>query len=93
MQEFRRLALEGVADKLERPSGDKQSESVEPQTVDENAGYKDRNRQENSRNTERVTEAVHRIPVIGAVLRDPLLVSASAQHAEDDITEEDERII
>jgi hypothetical protein len=35
-----------------------------------------------------VTHAVHRVLMTGAVLRDPLLVGASAQHAEDDITKE-----
>jgi hypothetical protein len=35
-----------------------------------------------------VTDAVHRMPMTGAVLRDPLLVAASAQHAQDDITKE-----
>jgi len=38
-----------------------------------------------------VTQAVHRMPMTGAVLRDPLLVSASAQHAQDDITKENGR--
>jgi hypothetical protein len=33
-----------------------------------------------------VAQPVHRMLVTGAVLRDPLLVSASAQHARDDIT-------
>jgi hypothetical protein len=35
-----------------------------------------------------VTDAVHRMLMTGAVLRDPLLVAASAQHAEDDSTKE-----
>jgi hypothetical protein len=33
-----------------------------------------------------VTHPVHRMLMTGSVLRDPLLVGASAQHAEDDIT-------
>jgi hypothetical protein len=35
-----------------------------------------------------VADAVHRMLMTGAILRDPLLVAASAQHAEDDITKE-----
>jgi hypothetical protein len=35
-----------------------------------------------------VTDPVHRVLMTGAVLRDPLFVGASAQHAEDDITKE-----
>jgi hypothetical protein len=33
-----------------------------------------------------VAEAVHAVLMAGGVLRDPLLVSAVAQHAEDDTT-------
>jgi hypothetical protein len=33
-----------------------------------------------------VTKTVHRMPMTEAILRNPLLVSASAQHAEDDST-------
>ena len=33
-----------------------------------------------------MTEAIHRMLVTGAILRNPLLVSTSAQHAEDDST-------
>ena len=54
MEKFRRLALEGVADELENPSNEEQSERIQPQAVKE----------------------------------DPLLVAASAQHAEDDSTKE-----
>jgi hypothetical protein len=33
-----------------------------------------------------VAEAVHRVAMTGGVLRDPLFVGASAQHAGDDTT-------
>jgi hypothetical protein len=75
-----------VADELENPSCEKQSQRVQPQAVEEDAGYKKREREQDGRDAQRVTEAVHRVLMTGAVLRDPLLVGASAQHAEDDIT-------
>ena len=78
MEEFRRLAFEGVADELEDPSDQEQSQRVEPQMVIKDAGYENRERQQDSRNAERVTQAVHRMLVTGTVLRDPLLVAASA---------------
>ena len=54
--------------------------------MEEDAGYKKRDREQDGRDAQRVTEAVHRMLMTGAVLRDPLLVGASAQHAKDDIT-------
>jgi len=86
VEEFRRLALEGVADELESPSDEEQSQRVQPQAVEEDAGDKKGDREQDGRNAQRVTHAVHRMLMTGAVLRDPLLVGASAWHAEDDIT-------
>jgi len=54
--------------------------------MDEDAGNKDWNRQQNGRYAQRVAGAIHRMPMTGTVLRDPLFVGASAQHAEDNIT-------
>ena len=86
MEEFRRFALEGVADELENPSHEEQSQRVRPQAVVEDADYKKWDREQDGRNAQRVTDAVHRVLMTGTVLRDPLLVAASAQHADDDIT-------
>ncbi len=91
MQEFRWLALEGVADELKDPSDEEQSQRVQPHAVEEDTGDKKWDREQDGRDTQRVTQAVHRMPMTGAVLRDPLLVSASAQHAQDDITKENGR--
>ena len=88
MEEFRRFAFEGMADELENPSDEEQSQRVQPQAVEENAGDKKQDREQDGRNAQRMTGAVHRMPMTGAVLRDPLLVAASAQHAEDDSTKE-----
>jgi len=88
VEEFRRLALEGVADELENPSDEEQSQRVQPQPVEEDAGDKNWDREQYGRDAQRVTDAVHRMPMTGTILRDPLLVAASAQHAQDDITKE-----
>ena len=86
VEEFRRLALEGMADELENPSDEEQRQRVRPQAVVEDADNKKWDREQDGRNAQRVTHAVHRMLMTGAVLRDPLLVGASAHHAEDDIT-------
>jgi hypothetical protein len=85
VEKFRRLALEGVADELENPSDDEQSQRVEPKPMQEDAGDKKRNRKQDGRDAQGVTDAVYRMLMTGAVLRNPLLVVASAQHANDDI--------
>lgn len=93
MEELRRLALEGMADELENPTDQEQSQPIQPQAVEEDAGYKNGDRKQDGRNAQGVTDAIHRMPMTGAVLRDPLLVAASAQHAEDDSTKENHRVI
>ena len=93
VEEFRRLALESVANELESPSDEEQSQRVQPQAVEEDAGDKNRAREKDGRNPQRVTNAVHRMPMTGPVLRDPLFATASARHAEDDSTKENDRVI
>jgi hypothetical protein len=44
VEEFRRLTLEGVADELEKPSHQEQSQRVQPQAMEEDAGDKNRHR-------------------------------------------------
>ena len=78
MEEFRRLAFEGVSDELKNPSDHEQTERVQPQPVEEDAGDEHRQRQQDGRDAQRVTQAVYRMPMTGAVLRDPLLVGAAA---------------
>ncbi len=78
MEKFRRLALKSVTDKLKNPSHQEQGQGIHPQPVQEDARDKKWNRKQDGRNAQRVTSAVHRMLVTRAVLRDPLLVSASA---------------
>lgn len=86
MEEFRRLAFEGVADKLENPSYDEESERPPPETMGEESSDEDAKRNNDGRNAERVAEAVDPMLVAGRVLRDPLLAGASAKHAAEDDT-------
>ena len=84
MEELRRLAFERMTDELEDPSDEEQRQRIPPEPMHEDAGHEKRNRKQNGWNAERVADPVHRIPMTGSVLFDPLLVCASAQHAEDD---------
>ena len=85
-EELRGLAFEGVADELEKPSEEEKTQSVGPQAMDEDAGYKYRDREDDGRDAQGVAEPVHAVLMAGGVLGDPLLVGAIAQHAEDDTT-------
>lgn len=76
MEKFRRLAFEGMADELENPSGEKKPERVGPQAMEEDAGKKYWEREEDGRNAQGVADPVHGMLVAGGVLRDPLLVGA-----------------
>jgi hypothetical protein len=78
MEEFRGLAFEGVADELENPSEEKKSERVGPEAVEEGAGKKKREREQDGRNAQGVAEPVHGMLVTGGVLGYPLVVGAVA---------------
>lgn len=78
MEEFWRLAFEGVADELENPSGEEKTERVGPQAVDEDAGEKKREREQDGRDAQGMAGAVHRMLVAGGVLGDPLLAGSIA---------------
>jgi len=78
VKEFGRLAFEGVADELENPSDEEKGQRVQPQPVDEDAGDKKGDREQYGGDAQRMTHPVRRMLMTGAVLRDPLLVGASA---------------
>jgi hypothetical protein len=65
-----------MADELENPSGEKKPERVGPQAMEEDAGKKYWEREEDGRNAQGVADPVHGMLVAGGVLRDPLLVGA-----------------
>jgi hypothetical protein len=82
MKELWRLAFEGVADKLENPSDQEERKSVNPQMMKEDTGEKKCGREQDGGNAQRVAETIYWMLMAGAVLRDPFLVGASAEHAE-----------
>ncbi len=86
VEELRRLAFEGVSDKLEDPSQNEEAESIGPQAMHKDAADKQQQRNQDGRDSERVARAVNRMLVAGRILFDPLLVAAVAQHGEGDHT-------
>ncbi len=77
-KKFRRFAFEGMADELENPSKDKQSQRIRPQAMKEDANEKKQNREHDGRDAERVADTIHGMLMAGGVLRDPLLAGAVA---------------
>ena len=78
VEEFRRLAFEGMADELKDPPDHKQCQRDPPEAVEEEPGDEYSYRKQNRRDAEGVAEAVDRMLVAGRVLGDPLLAGASA---------------
>ena len=78
MEEFRRLAFEGVADELEHPSGDEETERIRPKAMEEDAAEKQWEREQDSRYSQSMADPVYGMLMAGSILRDPLLASAVA---------------
>ena len=78
MEEFRRLAFEGMPDELEDPPQNEKAKSIGPQMVNEEGGHQDRDRDHDQWNAECVTKTVDRMLVAAGILRDPLLTGAVA---------------
>jgi hypothetical protein len=68
VEEFRGLAFEGMADELENPSGKEKTERVRPQAVEEEAGKKQWQREQDGWDAQGVAEPVHGMLVTGGVL-------------------------
>jgi hypothetical protein len=84
VEELRRLALKGVADELENPSNNKQAKPINPQFMNEYAGDKYSNPQQDGRYPQRMARPIHRMLMARRVLRNPLFVAAIAKHQKDD---------
>src|SRR6266850_640075 len=80
VEELRLLALKGMPDKLQHPSQHEQSRSVNPQALHEDARQQEDEREDDQGYAEGVAQPVDGMLVAARILRDPLLVSASAQH-------------
>jgi hypothetical protein len=81
VKELRRFAFKCVPDELEDPSDQKERESINPHTVNEDACDKKRNRDKDSGDAKGVACLVHRMLMAAGVLCDPLLASAVAKHS------------
>ncbi len=77
-KKFWGLAFEGMADELENPSNDKEGEGIGPQAMNEDAGKKKWDGEQNRRYAQRVAEAVYGMLMAAGVLCNPLLVGAVA---------------
>src|SRR3974390_3715607 len=60
-EELRWLPFKGVANELENPSDDEQGGGVVPEAMDEDAGDRDRQREQNERDAEGMAEAGDRV--------------------------------
>jgi len=78
LKKLRRFAFKSVADELEDPAQDEQSQGIHPKAVNEERCGKDRDRYEDGRDAKRVTGSIHGMLVARRILRDPLLVGAIA---------------
>ena len=76
VKELGLFALEGVADKLERPSHKKKHNRVKPQAVNEHASQRQGKRKENCRYAQGMAYPIHRMLMAAGILRDPLFVRA-----------------
>src|SRR3954447_22390463 len=92
VEELRWLTLKSVTDELKQPSKNEERESYPPEAVTDEAGSKQGERNQDGWNAVRVTNAVNRMLMASFVLRDPLLIGLSTQHAADDDTRGDNRL-
>jgi len=83
MEKLRCFVFKSMAHELEGPSQEKESESEKPKSMEENAGQKNKNGEQNQRYAQRMASAVDGILMAGRILRNPLLAAASAQHGRD----------
>ena len=83
MEEFGRLAFEGVADELENPSEEEQEGGINPETMKEDARDEEGYRNQDGGDAQRVAGAVDGVLMAARVLGDPLLIGAVAEHEWD----------
>ena len=82
VKELRLFVLEGVADELQCPSRQKKHKRINPQPVNENADKEHGERNQNRRYSQGMAYPVHRVLMAAGILRNPLFVSAAAQHGD-----------
>ncbi len=82
MKKFRLLVLECVADELEHPPQQEKHNRIKPQPMNEDTHEEEADRNQNRRNPKGVADPVYRVLMAARILRDPLFVSAAAQHGD-----------
>ena len=78
LKKFGRFAFEGMADELEDPSQDKETESIGPQAMNKDGAEKNQDGNQNGRDAKSMAGPVYGMLMAGGVLCDPLLVGAVA---------------
>jgi hypothetical protein len=81
VEELGLLAFKGMPDELQDPSHNEQRCAINPERVKKNGGSQERERKHDQRNAQAMANPVYEMSVAARVLRDPLFLSASAQHA------------
>ena len=80
MKKFRFLVFKCVANELERPSHNEKHQRVEPQPMNEDATDKQRDRNQDRRNSQGMAHPVYGMLMAARILRNPLFVSTPAKH-------------
>ncbi len=82
MKKLGLFVFERVTDELERPSRQEKHKRIKPQPVNENAEKEQAERNQNGRYPPGMAYPVHRVLMAAGILRNPLFVSAVAQHGD-----------
>ena len=82
VKEFRRFALEPVADELQRPSHQEQRKPINPQPVNKEASEEQGERNQDGWYPQGMADPVDRVLMAAGILRDPLLVRTAAEHSD-----------
>src|SRR5690242_16107272 len=80
VKKFRRLPFNQMANKLKTPADDKKDGGNRPEPIDEQCGDEQRQRKNDQRNADRVTEPVDRILMASTVLMYPFVPRFAAEH-------------
>jgi hypothetical protein len=80
VKKFRFLVFKCVANELERPSQNEKHQRVEPQPMNEDATDKQRDRNQDRRNSQGMAHPVYGMLMAARILCNPLFVSTPAKH-------------
>jgi len=88
VKKFRLFPLKRMPNELENPTQDKQAKSIGPKRMKEDCRDAQHSGKHNHRDAKAVAEAIDGMRVAACVLRNPLFVGASTEHARiiDDVS-------